>query len=411
MKQRSIKSVSTTTIQSNFPWTFVRIYANDSAGLYGTGECFFAPGLEAILRELAVLLIGEDFTATNRIIEKLRQASSGAGSLGGIIWNAISGIEAALYDLKGKYFGMPLYQLLGGRVADRARIYVDCHGDEALECLNTLLQPVVPEWQRDARVGKNATSGDAIEGACERAREVVAEGYDFLKFDLDVPGSIFSSPGGYGLNNRDQNWMVKLVAGIRQTVGNDIDLAFDAHWRYRAADIVWVAKEIEPFRLTWLEDPVPPSDRQGLSRLRGSAHVPIATGENLQLRSSFLELLSADLCDIATPDLQKAGGLSEGKYIAAIADLYNKPIALHMIGSPLALMTSVQFAVTLPNFLACEFHGLDVPFYWEMVEGGGEGWFEPGWGRPTEMPGIGVELNEEIGKSYVADGSRWFDAR
>lgn len=408
---RSISRLETATIQANFPWTFVRVYANDDAGMYGTGECFFAPGLEAIIRELGSLLVGEDYTAIDALVEKMRSAASGAGSQGGIIWNAISGIEAALYDLKGKRFGIPLYQLLGGKCRDSIAVYLDCHANEGLEALDSLLRVVTPSWSRkgESRNESSLDSDAVIVGAAERARHMVQTGYHMLKFDLDVPGSSFTSSVGYPLSRKELDWMIRLVAAIRDGVGDEVDIAFDAHWRYRASDMAILAAEITEYRARWLEDPVPPWDFAGLAQIRAHATTPIATGENLQLRSAFSELLSQGVCDVATPDVQKAGGLSETRIIGAIAAMHNVPLALHMIGSPLALLTSVHVGSTLSNFIACEFHGLDVPFYWDLVDGGKPDWFSPGSAYPTEAPGIGIELDANEARKYCADGSRWFD--
>ena len=113
---------------------------------------------------------------------------------------------------------------------------------------------------------------------------------------------------------------------------------------------------------------------------------------------------------MVTPDLQKAGGLAEGKKIADMAAAANKPIALHMIGSPLALVASAHMAVTIPNFLLGEFHAHDVPFFHDLIVGGTAGWFRPGWVKLPDLPDFGVEVNETVGRRYRVPGSRWFDA-
>lgn len=454
---RRIGSLRTATIQANFRWTYVRLYAERPADLYGTGECFFAPGLEGILQEFEEILRGEDFTATEYLVERMRWAATGAGSLGGLVWNAITGIEAALLDLKGKYFGVPVYQLLGGKVRDSVRIYLDCHAGEALESLDALLQPVTPSWQEAAgpaggadAAGSDAGSGggagrhagdragpagpgaaeppgggtgsggseptagatesrDAVvAAAAERAKRAAESGYDLLKFDLDLPGSTFDSATGYELRADDRDWLIHFARQLRETVGPDVDLAFDAHWRYRPAEIVDVARGLEDVRPIWLEDPVPPHDVEGTRYVREHTAVPIATGENLQLRHGFAPFIERDSCDILTPDLQKAGGLVEGKYIAAHAALRNKPIAVHMIGSPIALAASVHAASTMPNFIACEFHASDVPFFSELCTGGTEEWFSPGRARPPEGPGLGIELDETTLERYLLHGSKPF---
>lgn len=135
-----ITRLETAVVQANFHWTYVRVYTDAAGGLYGTGECFFAPGLTQTLSEFSTILVGEEASDIERLVERMRWAASGAGSTGGIIWNAISGIEAALWDAKAKYVGLPLWQLLGGSFRERVRVYLDCHAAGALECLSTLLQ-------------------------------------------------------------------------------------------------------------------------------------------------------------------------------------------------------------------------------------------------------------------------------
>lgn len=404
----TITRIRTAVVQANFHWTYVRVYSDLDGGLYGTGECFFAPGLVAIVEEFESILVGEEFTNIERLVEKMRWAASGTGSTGGIIWNAITGIEAALWDLKGKYLDLPVWQLLGGKFRDRIRIYLDCHADGALECLSPLLQPSAPAWQTSPQ-GGDVSAQDIIEASAERARTMADLGYTALKFDLDVPGSTFDAPTGYSLTTRDIDWMVALTAAIREAVGPDVDLAMDAHWRYRPNDILQVARLLEPYRLLWLEDPVPPDDKRSLAYLRQHTVTPIATGENLQLRQGFWDLIVEDLCDIITPDLQKAGGLAEGRKIADMCAAANKPFAPHMIGSPLALMASAHLSLTIPNLLVCEFHAHDVPFFHDLVAKNSGDWFQPGWVIPSDEPGFGLELNEKTGRKHRLPGTTWFD--
>jgi len=166
---------------------------------------------------------------------------------------------------------------------------------------------------------------------------------------------------------------------------------------------------LEPLRLMWLEDPLPPHDLEGLARLKDQTITPIATGENLQLTQGFWPLLKNDLLDVVTPDLQKAGGLLEAKRISDMAHMLNKAVAPHMIGSPLAMMAAAHLCVAIPNALACEFHGKDVPFYNDMVEGNFEQQFTPGKVTVNEQHGLGVELNLQTVKHYRLKGSRCFD--
>lgn len=402
-----IVKLSTAVVQANIHWTYVRVYSDVAGGLHGTGECFFAPGLPRIIEEFSALLVGEDFTNIESLVERMRWAASGAGSLGGIVWNAISGIEAALWDLKGKYFQLPVWQLLGGKFRDDVRVYLDCHGAAALECLSPLLQPYVPSWATASAA--DLEPGDFMAAAAERATTMAALGYSALKFDLDLPGSRFDSATGHPLRSKDIDWMVSLAMALREAVGPEIDLALDAHWRYRPNDILQVAKLLEPCRLMWLEDPVPPHDEQALAYLRQHTTTPIATGENLQLRRGFWNLVVHDLCDIVTPDLQKAGGLAEGRKIADMCATAGKPVAPHMVGSPLAMMASAHWALTLPNFMVCEFHAHDVPFFHDLVVGTTAAWFRHGSITPLSTPGFGVELDDQTGRKHRVPGTTWFD--
>lgn len=201
--------------------------------------------------------------------------------------------------------------------------------------------------------------------------------------------------------------MLSLVRRIREAVGFGIDLAFDAHWRYRAKEMLIVARELEPYRIAWLEDPLPMSDLEGF---RERTATPIATGENHQLLTGFYPLITARGCDIVMPDLQKSGGLLDAKNIAGLAQKFNMPFAPHMIGSPLAMMTTAQFSATVPNFLAMEFHGFDVPFYFDIVGEEFQSWFRPGEIiLPDPCYGIGLELNMKEARKYVEDSTAVFE--
>ena len=139
MPVMKITGVHTAVVEANYDWTYVRVDA-EGEGLSGLGECFCAPGLTAIIRDLAPLLIGEDARDVDRLWAKLRWGSSGAGSAAGIVYNAISGIEAALWDLVGQHYGVPIYRLLGGgKFRDSVRMYADCHAGEALHSMNALM--------------------------------------------------------------------------------------------------------------------------------------------------------------------------------------------------------------------------------------------------------------------------------
>jgi L-alanine-DL-glutamate epimerase-like enolase superfamily enzyme len=410
-----IVRLKTAVVEGNFDWTFVRIETDE--GIQGLGECFFAPGLTAILGSLEPLLVGENPRDVHRLFRKLQLATSGAGSVAGIIYNAISGIEAALWDLLGQSLGVPIYNLLGGKFRDRIRIYADCHGGEALESLDEVLRSRQPSWikqdspvhAKDYFAGADDTIPATPEDYRKRALAMKAQGFTALKFDLDVPGTGGSDPHNRCLSNCAIDRMVALIAAVRESVGNELDVAVDCHWRYSVSDVVKVANALEPFRLLWLEDPVPPESLDALKAVSSRVRVPIATGENLYLFEGFHEMLRTHAVGIATPDLQKVGGVSVGAQIAQFADSQTIPIAPHNISSPVGTLASAHFCAATANFLVLEFHASDVPFWNDLVEGIPKPIIQNGYIRVPDGPGLGVKLNEEVARKYARKGEPFFE--
>ena len=309
-----IVRLKTAVVEGNFDWTFVRIETDE--GIHGLGECFFAPGLTAILRSMEPLLRREDPRDVHRLFRKLQLACSGAGSVAGIVYNAISGIEAALWDVLGQWLDVPIYRLLGGKFRDQIRIYADCHGGEALESLDEVLRSRQPSWvgHGTGHIAKDyyGETKDAAPSSPDdyrkRALVMKVQGYTALKFDLDVPGTEGFDPHNRCISNPAIDHMVALIGAVREAVGYGIDLAVDCHWRYSVSDVIKVARALEPFRLLWLEDPVPPESVEALRAVSSRVRVPIATGENLYLFQGFRDMLQTHAVGIATPDLQKVGG-------------------------------------------------------------------------------------------------------
>lgn len=410
-----IVRLKTAVVEGNFDWTFVRIETDE--GLRGLGECFFAPGLTAIIRSLEPLLVGEDPRDVHRLFRKLQLATSGAGSVAGIIYNAISGIEAALWDVLGQWLEVPIYRLLGGKFRDKIRIYADCHAGEALESLDEVLRTRPAAW---AAKNSNHTAKDYF-GAAEDGppaspddyrRQALAkrsEGYTALKFDLDVPGTEGIDAHNRALSNRAIDRMAGLVAAVQEAVGKDTDIAVDCHWRYNASDVVKLARELEPFRLLWLEDPVPPDNVAALKEVHSKVNVPIASGENLYLFTGFQEIIAQHALSIVTPDLQKVGGLAAGQNIAQFADVHGMPMAVHNISSPVGTLAAAHFCVAIPNFLALEFHASEVPFWNDLVEGVPKPVIQNGFIAIPEKPGLGVSLNEQVARRYARKGEPFFE--
>jgi gluconate/galactonate dehydratase len=392
------------------------------------GESFLAPGLTAIIRDLRVLLVGEDPRDVDRLWAKLRWAASGAGSMGGIIYNAISGIEAALWDVTGQALGVPIYRLLGGKFRDRIRIYADCHAGEALEAMSSLMLARRPRWITDeggeAMEAMTAEANHPVHGRAygqpevtdaftpemyaRRAREAAGMGFTALKFDLDVPNPYTLDTQAGTLTHAEIAYMASLVEAVRSTVGETTDIAFDCHWRYNVSDAQRLAHALEPYGLLWLEDPVPPENIEALRRVTQSTRTPISSGENAYLRHGFREALERNALDIVAPDYQKCGGLLEGRRIADLADTYYVAVAPHCISSPVGTIASAHVCAATPNFLALEWHGMSVPFWNDLVAGFDGPVIQNGYITVPDQPGLGVDLNEEIARRYAKEGEGFF---
>lgn len=418
-----ITDVRTAVVEANYDWTFTRVYTDE--GITGTGESFLAPGLTAIIADLKPLLVGEDPRNVDRLFSKMRWAASGAGSMGGIVYNAISGIEAALWDAVGKFYGAPIHALLGGKYRDKVRVYADCHAGEALEALDSVMVARRPRWLPETEETTIASEinhpvhgrafGDAApdevftpEMYASRAREVADMGFTAMKFDLDVPNPYTQDTHSGTLTRAEVKFMAALVRGVREAVGDAVDIAFDLHWRYNVSDAQRLAHELEEYGLMWLEDPVPPENVEAMRRVTGSTKTPISSGENYYMRYGFRESLEKGALDIIAPDLQKTGGLLEGRKISDMADAHYVAVAPHCIASPIGTIASAHVCAAVPNFLALEWHGMSVPFWEDMVTGSDGPIIKDGYIEVPEAPGLGVELNEEVAREYARPGEPFF---
>lgn len=401
---------TTAVVEANYDYTYVRIFADN--GQSGTGECFFAPGLTAALRDMLPLLIGRDPREVDRLARFLWRKGSGAGAVAGYLYNAVSGIEAALWDLVGKSLKIPCWQLLGGTVRDDVRIYVDCHAGDNIESVDTMLAAREPAWLKAVLAGKpQHEERYEPEMYFNRAKQMVAAGFDAMKFDIDsivvMTGEELNRP----LTRAEMDKMAACIAAAREGAGDDVDLAVDCHWRFAPTEAVRIARALAPYNLLWLEDPCPPENFRDVAEIRALGIVPILTGENLNRRHGFWDLVVNRGCDLVAPDIQKCGGMLEGKRIGELAEMQGMRFAPHNIASPLGTMASAHVCATLPNFVALEFHGSDVPFWNDLIvrpDVSGP-LIQNGRIRLTDAAGLGCELNESIARKYAKPGESWFE--
>lgn len=409
-----ITNVTTAVIEANFDYVFVRVHTDE--GVHGTGECFFAPGITAMVRDFGQVLIGADATSVNAALARLFALSSSfGGSRGsGMAYQAISGIDAALWDLNGKLLNQPIVRLLGGAVSDSVEVYADLHGGGQLQSLDRSMRYRTPFWLSES--GRTETHGfyfeasdpDArdVETMIARSREAVAAGFGTIKLDLDVFAA--DRPAGERSISRDDlAFIAEAVPALREALGPDVGIAFDCHWRFDVPSALRIAELIASSAPAWLEDPTPP-DPASLAAVARHSTVPVATGENTYLVEGFVELMDAGAASVLQPDMQKLGGLTESARVVALAAKRFLPIAPHCIASPIGFLATAQVCAAATNVMCMEFHGGDVPFWDDLVDLGSPV-IKDGRVAIPDRPGVGAELVEDVARAYAAPGEPFFD--
>ena len=378
-----ITDVSTIVINGNFPWTIVTIETD--SGVTGIGEAYPSPGVHEIITDyLRPVLVGETPLDVERLYHLMRESLSGRGSQQGIGTIAISGVELALWDAAGKYLEQPVYQLLGGKMRDTIRVYADCHAGESMI---------------DAALAGQEAATYRPEAYADEARKAVDEGFDLIKFDLDVPSGEEIQTKSRHLTEPEVEHKRRLVEAVAEEVGDEAEYAFDFHWNFSAESAKRVCDEIEQYGPIWIEDPLPPENTDAMADFTARIDVPVLTGENRYGRHGFRDLLEQDAVDFVAPDVPKTGGIAETKKIGDLADTYYCALAPHNIGSPVATMAGVHVGATVPNFLALEFHARDVAWWEDMVDRS-EPLIQQGRITVPDDPGLGIELDWDVVEDY-----------
>ena len=373
-----ITDVRTAEVMVHGLQTHVRVYTD--AGLVGCGESTDAAvGTSALVHSFRPFVIGKDPLNIDAIWEHIRTAGIFAGAQGGQYVTALTGLETALWDLAGKALGLPIYQLMGGKFRDRIRMYCDSDMDDPL--------------------GKEAD---------RKLPWIQSQGFTAMKIDLDEARDPARFDAvNWTASNGEIDRMVSWVKHVRESIPKQMDLACDMHGRYDATTGKRVAIALEPYRLLWLEEPVPAEDIDAMADIRHATKTPICCGENLYMRWGFRELLDKQAADIIMPDLQKVGGLSESRKVANLAQTYYVPFAPHCVVSPIGTMATAHVCASVPNFLVCEWHWINHVDLWRDFVKEGE-IIQKGFVTVTDKPGIGVEMNEEAAKKAQVPGTGWF---
>jgi galactonate dehydratase len=347
-------------------WVFVKVLT-DVAGLYGIGEATLEHKEQTVAqacRELERVLVGKD---PHRIEEFWHSAYRDSYWRGGaVLMSALSAIEMALWDIKGKDLGVPVYQLLGGKVRDAVSCYAN-------------------GWFAPAKTPDEFA---------EKAKKAVAQGFKALKWD----------PFGASylqIERHQLNEAMACVAAVYDAVKDSADIIIEGHGRFDIPSAVRIGHALGEFDILWFEEPIPPQNLEGLAEVKRRVNVPISAGERLYNRWDFRTLFELKAADFIQPDVSHAGGIMELKKIAAMAEAYHLPICPHNPIGPVANAATLQLAANLPNFYLLETMNSDVPWRAEITTE--EVRFEDGKMLIPDKPGLGIDINVEAIKKYPYD--------
>ncbi|WP_436926175.1 mandelate racemase/muconate lactonizing enzyme family protein [Halosimplex amylolyticum] len=388
----SITDVQTCVVQGNFEWNIVAVHTD--AGVTGIGESYRGGGVTDIMEYMKRFLVGENPLDVERLFRRMVTETSGHGGTTGKVVTAASGIEIALWDLAGKLFDLPVYQLLGGKYRDEIRIYCDCHAGESYEV-------------EDGFHAAHDEDLYAPAAYADEAERVADMGFTALKFDLDQPFDNSPDPYNGRVQNEDIRRKVETVEAVRERIGDDIDLAFDVHWDYSIDSAKRLASKLEPYDLMWLEDVVPPENMAAQREVNRSTNTPLATGENRFRVHEFTELLYDFGVDVITPDPTTCGGLAESKAIANRAEENYIVFSPHNVCGPIGTMACVHLAAAVPNFDVLEYHALEVD-WWDDLHDRDEDLITDGYIEVPERPGLGIGLDESTATEHLADPGTMF---
>jgi len=383
----------------------IRIDTNQ--GISGLGEVRDAADVRYALF-LKSRILGLNPCNVEMIFKIIRQFGYHGRQGGGVC-----AVEMALWDLTGKAYNVPAWQLLGGRYRDKVRLYADTPGAD-----------------------------DPVKFAEVMKKRVEDQGFTWLKMDLGIhvvskiPGALVNSKFwdgaagqydlrtymGYGntlhpftqvqITDRGLAGLAEYVEKVRDGVGYEMPLCADHFGHFDLNNSIRFGRAMEKYRLAWLEDMVPWFDIVNNKKLSDTLETPILTGEDIYcLRDGFKPLIDARAVDIIHPDIGTSGGLLETKRIGDYAEENQVAMAMHMAGSPVCLMASVHCAAATQNFLALEHHSVDVPYYNNLVRmTGSKPMIEHGFAIvPLDAPGLGIELNEDECKKHLGKDSGWFE--
>jgi L-alanine-DL-glutamate epimerase-like enolase superfamily enzyme len=375
------------------PFTCPIIRIDTNQGLSGYGEVRDGASKTYALM-LKSRLLGENPCNVDRVFRKIKQFGHAARQAGGVC-----GVEMACWDLAGKAFGVPVYQMLGGRFRDRVRLYAD------------------------------TTEVEDGHAQGRRLKERMDHGLTFLKVDFgvnllkDKPGTLNRPAGApaagsdmvmhpftsLAITDKGVAYLSDFVAAIREEIGMEVPLASDHYGHIDVNSCIRLARAMEKHQLAWMEDMVPWQLGHLMKQIKDATETPILTGEDIYLKEDFNKLVDMQAVDMIHPDLASAGGILETKKIGDYAQERGVAMAMHFAGTPVSFMANVHCASATENFIALEHHSIEVPWWEDMVTGLPKPLVKDGYASAADAPGLGIELNPDVVKQHLLKGEGYFE--
>ncbi len=392
--------------------TILKLMTNQ--GIEGYGEV-----RDAASKTYALLLksriLGENPCDVDRIFRKIKQFGGHSRQGGGV-----SGIEIALWDLAGKAWGVPVWQLLGGRFRDEVRIYCDTDvdgkhtGHEMGLELKKRMDMGFTMLKMDLGIGLLTEPGmlcaplGFVEDMRTYAPHILNVQDGSVTADMvrrQKSYDIVHTPHpctGMHITEKGMDALEEYVRQVREVVGYEVPIAIDHFGHVAVEDCIRFCRRMEPYNLAWAEDLVPWMYTGQYARLRAATTVPICTGEDIYLKEGFETLIKAGGVSVIHPDILTCGGALELKKIGDIAAENGVAVAIHMAESPIACMAAVHAAAAMQHVLALEFHSVQVPWWQDMVNGLPKPLIQNGFIQVPNTPGLGItSLNEEVLKQHI----------
>ena len=360
-------------------WILVKLTTDN--GISGWGECYASSvgptAMQAVIKDVFErYFLNESPSNMEQMVR--RTYSSGFTQRPDLtVMGAFSGLEIACWDILGKYYDCPTWQLLGGKINERVRAY-------------SYLYPLENHDLNDFWVSPDM--------AAESALNLVEKGYTAVKFD---PAGPYTMRGGHMPAMTDIRLSVDFCKAIREAIGDKADILFGTHGQFTTSGAIRLGKAIEPYSPMWFEEPIPPDNLSEFTKVQRDLDIPIATGERFTTKIEFSEVLKSGGASIIQPALGRAGGIWETKKTSAIAEVFNAQVAPHLYAGPIEWAANIQLSASIPNLLIAE--SIETTFHDSLINGKIK--VEDGYIEVSQEAGLGIEVNETLAEKHPYDGT------